>query len=81
MKRAEDRALLGQGPARGGHCAQSRERTGQLPLRQAEVQQLRSALRQHDVAGLEIAMDDSFPMGLVQRIGDLRSVAQHLIER
>ena len=48
---------------------------------QAEVEQLDARLRQHDVAGLQIAMDDSLPVRLVERVGDLDGEAQRLVER
>ena len=49
-----------------------RNRPARRPqLRQPEVQQLRAGLRQHDVGGLEIAMDDALAVRLVERVGDL----------
>ena len=50
-------------------------------LREAEVEELRPRLRDHDVAGLQIAMDDPGPVRLVERIRDLNTVAQNLLER
>ena len=44
-----------------------------LALRQAEVEQYRRRRRQHDVAGLEIAMDDAGAMRGDERAGDLRT--------
>ena len=38
-------------------------------------------LVEHDVAGLQIAMRDAFAMRLVQRIGNLDRVLQHLLQR
>ena len=46
--------------------------------RQAEVHELGAALREHDVAGLEVAVDDPRPVRAVQRIGDLDAAAQQL---
>ena len=46
---------------------------------QAEVQELRSRLGEHHVPGLEVAMHDTVPVSAVESIGDLRSVAQHLV--
>ena len=40
---------------------------------------LRLRRRQHDVPGLEIAMDDAAAMGLIERVSDLRTVFQHLL--
>ena len=50
-------------------------------LGQPEVQQLRPRLGQHDVGGLEITMDDSLAMRLVERVGDLGRDLQRLLER
>ena len=48
---------------------------------QPEVEQLRAALGEHDVGGLEIAMDDALPVRLVEGVRDLNRVLQRLIER
>ena len=50
-------------------------------LRQAEVQQLGSRLRQHDVSGLEIAMHDAAAMRRFQPLAQLESALQKLIQR
>ena len=50
-------------------------------FRQAEVEQLRPGLGEHDVAGFQIAMGDAFAMRLVQRIGNLDGVLQYLLDR
>jgi len=42
-------------------------------FRQAKVEQLGPGWRDHDVAGLEIAMDDPRSMRLLQGVGDLRA--------
>ena len=39
-------------------------------LGQAEVEQFCSALGEHDVAGLQIAMNDAAAMSLVESVGD-----------
>ena len=52
-----------------------------LQLRQAEIQQLRPRLGEHDVAGLEVAVRDAFAVRLVQRVGDLDGVLQYLLDR
>ena len=44
-----------------------RRHDGVRRFREAEVEQLRAGLRQHDVAGLQIAMDDARAMRLVER--------------
>ena len=41
----------------------------------------RACLRQHDVGGFEIAMDDPLAMRLVERVGDLGGDRQRLVER
>ncbi len=46
-----------------------------------KVQQLRSRLGEHDVAGFQIAMRDAFAMGFVQRVGNLDCKLQHLFRR
>jgi hypothetical protein len=49
--------------------------------RQAEVEQLHAALRDHDVARLQIAMDDALPVRAVERRGDVDGDAQRALER
>src|SRR5476649_262484 len=41
----------------------------------------RSASRQHDVAGLEIAMNNRCLMGAIERVSDLRAVFENIGER
>ena len=70
-------ACRGSCPARSARSARSRPATARRrrccgpQLREAEVEQLGAGSRQHDVAGLEIAMDDAGTMCLVERVGDL----------
>ena len=73
LKRAEDRALAVSGAACVGSVvgAPAPRRPPRRRFREAEVEQLRAGLRQHDVAGLQIAMDDAVPVRLVERVGDL----------
>ena len=54
---------------------------GAAQLREAEVEQLGAALRQHDVRGLQIAMRDPRAVRLVERVGDLDRDLQRLVER
>jgi hypothetical protein len=50
----------------------------ETPLRIGEpkVQQLRAGLGQHDVRGLEIAMDDAGAVRRVERFGDLDAISE-----
>ena len=48
---------------------------------QTEVEQLRTRLREHDVARLQIAVHDSRTMGALERFGDLRAEAQDVVNR
>ena len=50
-------------------------------LCKAEVEQCRARLCEHDVAGLDIAMDDALPMGLIEGIGDFDGVLNGLFDR
>ena len=49
-------------------------------LRQTEIEHLHAGLGQHDVSGLEIAVNDALVVGLLECVGDLDSIAQHLFE-
>ena len=50
-------------------------------LRQAEVEQLHSRLRDHHVGGLQIPVHDSLRMGAVESVGDLDPVPEDLLDR
>ena len=54
---------------------------GIVTLGQAEVEQLRARLREHDVARLEVSMDDARAMCLVERTRDLDRAPERLVER
>jgi hypothetical protein len=54
---------------------------GQRRFRQAEVEQPGAAARDHDVARLQVAVDDAAAVRGRQRRGDLGPVAQHLVGR
>ena len=70
------------GVVRGGKLRIGSGRSGFLrQLGQAEVEQLRSRLGEHDVAGLQIAVGDALAMRLVQRIRNLDGVLQYLLDR
>ena len=48
--------------------------TGPGPLHgKAEVEQLGSVLGQHDVARLDVPMDDAVAMGLVERVAEFHA--------
>ena len=50
-------------------------------MRESEVQELDAGFRQHDVAGLQIAVHDAAAVRGIQRLGDLPPQPQDLIER
>ena len=82
LQRPENRALCRQirqaSSAASRGCLPTAWRAG---LRQPEIEQLRARLRQHDVAGLQVAMDDAFAMRLVERVRNLNPKLQRLVER
>ena len=49
-------------------------------LGETEVEELDSRLREHHVAGLQVAMHDPAPVRLVQRVGDLPADTKRLFE-
>ena len=54
----------------------------QVPnLGQAEIQELSPGLRQHDVPGLEISMNYSVPMGLIECLGYFDRITECRLER
>ena len=69
---SDDRSLGRQRPAWWGpRSPRHRRRAGAGRTREAEVEELGARLGEHDVAGLEIAVDEPLPVRLVERIGDL----------
>ena len=50
-------------------------------LRKSKIEKLRAGLRQHDVAGLQISVNNTLAMRFVQGIGNLNSVLESLVER
>lgn len=50
-------------------------------LRQPEIEQLGPSLRDHDVAGLEVPMDDTLAVRLIEAVGDLDAIPHRLVER
>jgi hypothetical protein len=75
----DDRALRRQAALAGSKIGNSGERRRWSRLsqpRESEVEQLRARFRQHDVRGLEIAMDHSLPVRFIECIGDLDRIFQ-----
>ena len=82
LKGAEDRPFLGErlGACSGLWCiGVHRSRCAQRSY--SEVEQLRAGSRQHDVCRLQIPVDDSVAMRMVECISNLDGEAQDQIER
>ncbi len=78
---ADEHALAGQRQIRQGVGGIHASVPGRLQFGQAEVQHLHAAARQHDVARLEIPVDDAGAMRGRQGVGQLRRNADGLVER
>jgi hypothetical protein len=50
-------------------------------FREAKIQHLHTRLRDHNVAGLQVTMDDAARVCRCERVGDLRPVPNRLVER
>ena len=72
-----DRLRRGKQGSRGAIGRHS----GQRSLRQAEIHQLRAAFRQHDVARLQIAMNDPRPMRGIERLAHFHADPHGLLQR
>ena len=81
MKGAENRAVPGEIGWRRGQHRQIPCHLWSDGFRQPEVEQLHAGLRQHDVAGLEITMDDAGAMCDCERVSDLSSNVERLVQR
>ena len=83
LHRPDHRPFGGQraGVRRCGREAGDPRRRFRVSPRQPEVEELGAGAGQHDVAGLEVAVDDPLPVRRVERAGDLDRVAQHLLRR
>ena len=82
LQRPKDRSFARDGVLHRRKLRKRSDRSGFLrQLRQAEVEQLGPRLREHDVAGFQIAVGDALAMRLVQRIGNLDCELQHLLDR
>ena len=81
LQRAENEAGLSE--RRGGRLRRigCRQRIVADDTGQAEIKNDGAGLREHDVAGLQIAMDDSAPMRGRYRVGHLDGPRQRLGER
>jgi len=55
--------------------------SGAASFASPKIEQLHARLRQHDVAGLQIAVDDSAPVRRIERAGDLDADPQGLVDR
>jgi len=77
LEGADDHPLLRERLLHGGAVGDLDARTAG----QAEVEQLRTRAREDDVAGLEVAVDDARAMRAVERVGDLRAVAEDVAQR
>ena len=75
------RRLAPTGPSRSSPVTASGSRRRPGTRCQPEVQQLGAGSGEHDVAGLQIAMDNAGTMGGVERRGDLTGVAERVRER
>src|SRR5207247_7406813 len=89
LERAEDRALCGErrrdrGRLRHVACRGAARRDGAAlgsEAREAEVHELGAAPGEHDVAGLQVAMDHTRTMGAVERVRDLGAESEYLGRR
>ncbi len=81
LERANDGAFGGDGS--GLRCGSGERRAGGEGDRlcQPKVEEFRARLREHDVAGLQVAMGDSASMSLIERIGDLGAEFQNLLHQ
>ena len=48
---------------------------------EAEIEQLRTRRCEHDVARLQVAVNEALAVGVIERIGDLRSICQQFLRR
>lgn len=79
LGRAEDRASLRDRRVPRGLVIASRRGAG--PACDAEIEELRTALRDHHVARLQVSMHDPRAVRARERRGDLAAEAQHVGDR
>src|SRR5207247_10385013 len=82
LKGADKETLSGEGSRGRGQPARGARRSGGWVdhFGAAEMEQLGSGWGEHDVAGLEIAVDHAVAVGLVERVRDLDGVAKRVID-
>jgi len=74
LERSDDRLFLGEVFLLGGRLGRARRRFVRRESGQAEVQKLHAGLREHRIAGFQVAMDNAGSMRGVQFVGDLNPV-------
>src|SRR5438034_1686401 len=81
LQRSLNRSLQREtGIGRGVAQSLNRSTVRAPELRQPEVEQLHAALRDHDVRRLQITMNDTVTMGLIERVRDLDPKLQLLLD-
>ncbi len=81
LERPQDRPFLRQVGLRGKGREAPGRRHRRKSLGQPEVEQLQTRARHHHVGRLQVTVHDPLPVSLFQRVGNLDSVAQHLLDR
>ena len=76
---SDNRPFRSEGLALGGYGSERGAGGSGHGFCQTEIQQLRTGLHQHDVAGLNVSMSDTLPMGPVQSVGHLSGNFQQLL--
>jgi hypothetical protein len=80
-QRAQHRAFRRQRRGGGFHEAGAVVSGGALDLRESEIEDLHPALREQDVAGLQVAVDDAFFVRGIERVQDLLGQLERPSER
>jgi hypothetical protein len=79
LRRPHEDSLAGR-VRRRGHGSVYRSRTA-AQLGDAEVEQLGALPGEHDVGGLQVAVNDPLMVGLGERLGNLGRIAQRFLQR